>query len=287
MEKIYKDGVLYRLHNFEKEADFEKIVFKLKDAIFGKDVILFDKKKLKSEAKIGTIPDAFILSPSRLTWTIVEVELKQHDVYNHIVPQVSKFKSVLNNPGAKKKLISYFKKSIETDNWNLAKWKDNHEDNKIFENISTIVDNDPDLVIIIDGDSPTLMEALQTLPFQTKIFCLKTFVRKDFSYGDNVFLLSSDFEFSDENANDNRKKTYTNKVEVGFVHGSKQKQRSASPSAETWLNSIPELRNVKGLTKWSHICKHLNIETNISSARIVLSRWVKKNRPNWTDVPDA
>ena len=73
------DGVKYRLLIPEKEADLERQIEKNYRAIFGKDSVYFPKKRIRSKASIGTVPDAFLMifSP-KLTWCILEVELASH-----------------------------------------------------------------------------------------------------------------------------------------------------------------------------------------------------------------
>ena len=92
MEIILKDGVKFIKHSFDLENQFEKIVLTQYKSIFGENAILFDKQKVKTATGIGTIPDAFVISPDKRKWYIVEVELAIHNVYQHIIPQITKFK---------------------------------------------------------------------------------------------------------------------------------------------------------------------------------------------------
>src|SRR5664280_1194820 len=95
MEILLKDGVTYSLHTWETENEFEKIALGQFKSIFGENAILFDKQKIKTETGIGTIPDAFVICPDIKKWFIIEVELAIHDVYRHIIPQITKFKNAL------------------------------------------------------------------------------------------------------------------------------------------------------------------------------------------------
>ena len=56
------DGVRYTLMTPDSESTLEKNIVENYRHIFGQDSICFDKKKIKSNAGIGTIPDAFIIT---------------------------------------------------------------------------------------------------------------------------------------------------------------------------------------------------------------------------------
>lgn len=64
-------------------------------------------------------------------------------------------------------------------------------------------------------------------------------------------------------------------------------KKAPSPSATAWVSSVTELRDKQGLNNWTAICRLLEIDTAGDSARRRLKNWVKINRPNWPDVPDA
>ena len=122
MDIIIKDGVKFTRHTFDMENQFEKVVFGQIKSIFGESAILFDKQKIKTATGIGTIPDAFVILPDKQKWYLIEVELSSHSVYQHMIPQISKFKSALDNASTRRTLTKYFDKSIEDDLSKLASW---------------------------------------------------------------------------------------------------------------------------------------------------------------------
>ena len=109
MEVLIKDGIRYNEFEFKYEEEFEKIIFDKYKYFFGENSILFLKKKIKTQTNIGTIPDGFLINILNKKWHIIEVELSTHDVYRHILPQITKFASALNNPVTKKTLIDFFR----------------------------------------------------------------------------------------------------------------------------------------------------------------------------------
>jgi predicted small metal-binding protein len=88
------NGVRYKLWTpSDEEKEFHPIIKEHSKEIFGEDSVYFDLKyKLKSKSNIAAIPDAYVINLSKpYEWYIIENELASHDVYDHIVPQVSKF----------------------------------------------------------------------------------------------------------------------------------------------------------------------------------------------------
>lgn len=75
MKLLLKDCVKYVPYEYKNEVELENMVFEHYKEIFGEDSLLFSKKKIKSPAKIGTIPDAFVINFKSRRWFVVEVEL--------------------------------------------------------------------------------------------------------------------------------------------------------------------------------------------------------------------
>lgn len=284
MEIILKDGVKFTRHSFETENQFEKIVFGQFKSIFGDNAILFDKQKIRTATGIGAIPDAFVISPDKKKWYIIEVELASHSVYEHIIPQITKFKNALDNIQTRKTLSKYFDKAIEDDLSKLASWVSATDDKNVFRLLSEILDEEPQLLIIIDDTNEELEIASKNLPFATSINIFKTFSREGYGLGDNIF------QFNTFNETKKHKQTTEKLSEPRPINGKPEREpwsKAPSPSAKEWVQSIPELSNIKGLYKWTDICDHYKLNHKGNSARRVLQKWVERNKPKWTPVPDA
>jgi hypothetical protein len=85
---LLKDGVEYIQYNYNSENELENMVFEHYKEIFGDNTILFNKSKIRTVANVGTIPDAFVVDLKNKKWYIVEVELKDHDIYGHVNSQI-------------------------------------------------------------------------------------------------------------------------------------------------------------------------------------------------------
>jgi hypothetical protein len=286
MEIILKDGVKFIRHSFDLENQFEKIVLMQYKSIFGENAILFDKQKIKTATGIGTIPDAFVISPGKRKWYIVEVELAVHNVYQHIIPQITKFKNALENVHTRRTLTKFFDSSIENDLSKLASWVSATDDKNVFRLLSEILDEEPQLLIIIDDKNEELEIASKNLPFATRINIFKTFCREGFGLGDNIFQFDT---FTSAKKITKEKFLESTPNEQTFERQTTQREpgKKRSPSAPEWIQQIPELSGLKGLYKWTDLCDHFNLRHQGNSARRVFQKWVERNKPNWVAVPDA
>lgn len=284
MEIILKDGVKFIRYNFDLESHFEKIVLEQFKSIFGENAILFDKQKIRTATGIGTIPDAFVISPDKRKWYIIEVELAIHNVYQHIIPQITRFKNALDNVHTRKALTKFFDKAIENDLSKLASWISGTEDKNVFRLLSEILEEEPQLLIIIDDKNEELEIASKNLPFSTRINVFKTFCREGYGLGDNIFQFDT---FTSAKKITRGKTLETTAKEKNDFIKKEEGLKAPSPSAREWVQQIPELSNLKGLDKWSDICKHYKINPKGASARLVLQKWIKKNKSDWTPVPDV
>ena len=64
------------------------------------------------------------------------------------------------------------------------------------------------------------------------------------------------------------------------------RNKTSSPSARGWIEKIPDLKGVGGLSSWRDVCDHLTIAVDGDSARRRLKIWVEQNQPNWEKVPE-
>jgi len=187
MECLIKDGVKYLIHNFQLENEFEKIVLSQSKFLFGENSIVFEKQKIRTSTGIGTIPDALIINPTTKKWFVIEIELAIHNVYHHIIPQITKFKNALENEQTRKSLLKYFDSEIENDLNKLATWYSATQSKSPHKQLSEIIDKEPELIIIIDGQNKELEIASKNLPFQTKINVFKTYAREGLGLGNSIY----------------------------------------------------------------------------------------------------
>jgi len=178
------DGVKYKLWTpKDEEGEFHPMIKEHSKEIFGKDSIYFDvKHKLKSSAKIGSIPDAYVVCLSKpYTWYIVENELASHRVYEHIVPQISKFISGIENYNSQREVRDVLYDMITRDRILKARVEKKIYPEEIHHFLTSILLKPPKIAIIIDEVTAEVEEASKHLRKlgDTKVVEFKTFVRED------------------------------------------------------------------------------------------------------------
>ncbi|MBA7491733.1 hypothetical protein ES702_02281 [subsurface metagenome] len=177
MKKLFLDNIEFLPYKLTSEDELVNFIYlNIKD-IFGTESIYFEKRKIKAISGIGSIPDGYLIALRDNRWFIVEVELSSHPLYEHIVPQISKFISGISNPDMRQKLVDYFYKTIKHDIMLENLVKQVIGSGEIYRFISNIVSQKPELIIIIDEYTQELKEVRNTLPINSTIVEFKTFQR--------------------------------------------------------------------------------------------------------------
>jgi len=175
------DGVKYQEWIPKSEEEFEEIIKEHAKDIFGEDSLYFPlKRKLKTTAGIGSIPDGYVLSlQEEPCWYICEVEFHTHPLYEHIIAQLQKIitaAKTLQSQGVVRDAIYSEIKSAPFKEA-LIKSKIGAEDLHHF--ISNLISKPPTLVIPIDQKIDGLEEACDGLPIEeVRIVEFKTFARE-------------------------------------------------------------------------------------------------------------
>ena len=167
---LFVDGFEYQLYKLKDENELEKYTEKLAKKIFGQDSYYFSvKKKIKSISGIGSIPDAYAISLTEPPkWYLVEVELSTHSIYNHIVPQLNKFIQGLKKYESRKIIIEALYDEIKNDPVLEARVKKAIGSSELFRFLSSTIDKEPGLVVVIDKKIPELQEAIDSIPLSNK-----------------------------------------------------------------------------------------------------------------------
>lgn len=175
---ILKDGVRYIDYEYASENELEKMVIEHYKEIFGKDALFFDKQMMKTKTGIKAKTDGFIISPDEKRWYILEVELSNHPLYEHIVPQITKFNQAYKSYETRKKITKAFNEDIKSsvEKEMVIQSKGIKE---IHEFLTELVDSKPIIAILINVKTEELEEVCETLPFETRIIEFKTFVREN------------------------------------------------------------------------------------------------------------
>jgi len=174
------DGVKYELWTPPSEDDFERVVEKHAEEIFGKDAKYFDlKHRLASRSGIGSIPDGYVITlGDKPGVRIVELELASHSL-QHIVSQMVNIINGIENPITQQKICNAIEDGINEDEIFAAKIAKAIKPVAIHRFLSDSFSNTlPIINIIIDKSSPVLEEAISKITPPPRIIEFQTFVRE-------------------------------------------------------------------------------------------------------------
>jgi hypothetical protein len=173
------DGVSYEEWTPPIEEELEDIVIEHSEHIFGSDSIYLDQKiKLKTISGVGSIPDGFaIIFNNQPEWHIVEVELSSHDIYSHVVNQVTRFMDGIENLNTQDKLFDAMWNAIDNDHILKHKLQIASGNTNPHLFLSTIIKKTlPTLTLIIEKEQQSLDNTLNKFSYLPhRIIEFKTF----------------------------------------------------------------------------------------------------------------
>lgn len=176
------DGVKYQLWTpKDEEKEFHPMVRENSKDIFGENSIYFDVKlTLRSSAGIGSIPDAYVIKLSKpYEWYVIENELSNHPIYDHVVKQLTKFINGIENQNATKQILDTIYQKINEDTELKAKVRKIIGTEDMYHFLSNLFSKPPRIVILINKKTTELEEATKVLRYQTDIIEFQTFCRID------------------------------------------------------------------------------------------------------------
>lgn len=183
---LLKDGIKYFPYKYKNEDEIERMFIEHTEDIFGENSIFLAKHKIKTNSGIGTVPDGFLLLIEDKKWYVIEMELAEHPLHEHIVVQISKFNSAIKNPINRNKLVELFYEEIN-NNMQLKyefEYKGITEDLHKF--LSDVINIDPEIIIVIDETNNELVEVCDSLPFLATVLEFKTYYREKIGLGVHI-----------------------------------------------------------------------------------------------------
>lgn len=173
---LLKDEVKYLQRKYRNEDELEEIFEEHYKDIFGRNVLLIPKKKIETESGLGTIPDGFIIDIDNKEWFIIEVELSVHEVYEHVLSQISKFNMKILKTSKLTDLKDFVYNEVKTSPRKKLIFEERNI-SEIYRFIVEILNKRPLVIIIIDEFVKELEDVLENLPLQMKAIELKTYIR--------------------------------------------------------------------------------------------------------------
>lgn len=178
----------YNLHFFKLEKEFEELVERLSDYIFGSSSIYISKKKRIKGSKIISIPDGYLIDmadAANPALYIIENEIVAHDAFEHIGIQLLRFATSFD--GAKRELRQHLMDEISADKDKLKRFEaacENSNYRNIDEYLDAAVYADFKAIVVIDEASEELHNVLKNFKYNISVMELKTFKsgKADFIY---------------------------------------------------------------------------------------------------------
>jgi len=193
MDQVFLvNGARYKLRTPKNENELQEIIEEHYKDLFGENSIFFGfEPKLRSVAGIGSKPDGcvLLLSP-KPRWVVVETELSSHPLYEHVIPQISKFVKALENPQNRKSIVEVLYDEINKDPFKKALLEKQGMGHEVYKFLNDVISTKPSMAIIIDERTAELDEVLGVLPLKAEITELRTFEREGAGLSVHGHLLS-------------------------------------------------------------------------------------------------
>lgn len=186
MKRLLVEGKIFNQFDYSLEKDLERAVVNNKDAIFGKNGIYCDVKRLiGSKSEHAGIPDGYFIDlkdRNNPVLYIVEVELDTHDIYSHISDQLFRF--AINANAKPDELVDLLKSCIDPDDPVLKDFYLHSSIRNIDELLYRVVKKEQiKAIVIINKTSDELVKALGLINIPISIIEFATFRSGDnFSY---------------------------------------------------------------------------------------------------------
>jgi hypothetical protein len=162
---------------FNNEAELEQVVLENYEYLFGPTAFFLPKAKIKTADGVGTIPDGFVIDIGQKKWYLVEVELLQHSVWNHIAPQVTKQILASLQPVTKRIIIDLAVELYQNDTYIQEKFEElNILPINVRQVVGDILESDPLIGMPIDSTSQDLEDWARTLKNHVKLWEVQKFV---------------------------------------------------------------------------------------------------------------
>ena len=160
------NGEIFEQVIYSREDDFEQLVAKNAQTIFGDKAIYIDsKRKINTSSVGGTIPDGFLIDLSDSDdpqFYLVEAELQSHDFFKHIFPQITKFFAFYRDSKQRHKLIETIFELIQNDITIAKKVRELIRSKEVYKFLKDTVDSNQNILIIIDGPKQEFEEIMDT-----------------------------------------------------------------------------------------------------------------------------
>jgi len=157
LKVLEMNGEVFNPYEYQNEAELQEYVERDFEHIFGHEAIWLPGRRIgagRGEKGAKGIPDGFIILLEQKKWIIVEVELSTHSLHDHVNPQISKFSQAWKKD--RKAFVDRIFKKCEQSKEILDKFKNYGILSNHYKFIADVVEDKPDIAIVIDEYSEEL-----------------------------------------------------------------------------------------------------------------------------------
>lgn len=198
LKTIHANGTNYIEIPFCKEQELERLAVEHKDALYGKSALYFDiKTVITSIAKNSRIPNGYLITGTNshnAKFWVIEYELADHSLDNHILGQLMGFVRAVKNEVSKKKIrdILFEEISANPDYRKRIKEMMIPVHNEIGFFLEKILEQNCGLIVVIDEKSERLKEEVDDIQGHKDIEShILEFARFENEMGQQAFLLDT------------------------------------------------------------------------------------------------
>lgn len=170
-------------YSFEKEDEFEQVVVKLSDYIFGPQTIYLDIKKMVKGKDTTGIPDGYLIDMTVAgdpKLYVIENEIVKHDPFRHIGIQMLKF--VTSFEDGQTSIRKFLMSHISSDPTKLKRLEQGckaSNSRNIDYYLDKAVYNEFKGLVLIDEARPELHRVLEKINADISVLEVKCFVSAD------------------------------------------------------------------------------------------------------------
>ena len=161
---------------FKDENELEQVIVLNYEFVFGPSSFYLSKSLIKTSDGVGTVPDGFAIDIGRRLWYIVEAELLQHGVHEHISPQIIKQVLASSQDDAKRKIEDSAVQQYTNDKTTKDKFIDEHiKEVDVRKILREILQKPPIVGLPIDEVNNDIKQWAITFKNEIKIWIIKKF----------------------------------------------------------------------------------------------------------------
>ena len=173
---LLSDDKKYIKVQFKDENELEQVIVSNYEFILGPSSFYLPKSLIKTAEGARTIPDGFAVDIGRRQWYIIEAELLQHGVYEHISQQVTKQVLASSQEDTKKKIEELAVNQYNTDQTTKEKFVDESiKEIDVRKVLGDILQKPPIVGLPIDEVNKDLNQWALTFKNEIKIWIVSKF----------------------------------------------------------------------------------------------------------------